>query len=42
MKKTAFILIVFIAFISCKNKTTDVVQETAIVKDTKTEAVGAV
>ena len=37
MKKTAFILIVFIAFISCKNKTTDVVQETTIVKDAKTE-----
>jgi hypothetical protein len=37
MKKTSFILIVCIAFLSCKNKTTEVVEETALMEATKTE-----
>jgi hypothetical protein len=37
MKKTTFILIVCIAFLSCKNKTTEAAEETAIMEDTKTE-----
>jgi hypothetical protein len=37
MKKIAIILIVFIAFISCKNKTTEVVEEADTITETKTE-----
>jgi len=37
MKKATFILIVFITFISCKNKTTEAVKEIANTEDTKAE-----